>query len=296
MELLRIIAGPVIGALIGYLTNFIAVKMLFYPRKEIRLFGRRLPLTPGAIPRGRARLATSIGAVVQNNLLTREAVETRLLSEETEQRIADTVVDRLSGVVREGICTAARLDAADYDSKKEVLCREAGKRIVTAIQSSNVTETVMEEVSASLLEKAQSTAWKLVVSAKTISALTGPAKERLDQFIEQKGADLIGPFLERELSSADSGTGLELLARFDMDEAKLRETVIKTYRGFVTGYAEDLLSHLHVAKLVEDKINAMSLDELERLVQNVMRRELNTIVNLGALIGFVLGLVNTFLR
>ena len=33
MELLRIIAGPVIGALIGYLTNFIAVKMLFYPRK-----------------------------------------------------------------------------------------------------------------------------------------------------------------------------------------------------------------------------------------------------------------------
>lgn len=89
---------------------------------------------------------------------------------------------------------------------------------------------------------------------------------------------------------------MELLARFDMDEAKLRDTVIRAYRGFVTGYAEDLLRHLHVAKLVEDKINAMSLEELERLVQTVMRRELNTIVNLGALIGFILGLLNVLLR
>lgn len=296
MEILRILAGPVIGALIGYLTNFIAVKMLFYPRKEIRVFGRRLPLTPGAIPRGRARLATAIGAVVENNLLTREDVETRLLSEDTEQKIADTVVSKLSGVVKESICSAARLEDAIYEEKKEALCREAGRRIVTAIQSSNVTETVMNEISASLLEKAQSTAWKLVVSAKTVNSLTVPAKERLDRFIDEKGAALIAPFLERELTSADSGTGLDLLARFDMDEAKLRDTVIRAYRGFVTGYAEDLLRHLHVAKLVEDKINAMSLEELERLVQTVMRRELNTIVNLGALIGFILGLLNVLLR
>ena len=296
MELLRILAGPVIGALIGYLTNYIAVKMLFYPRKEIRLFGRRLPLTPGAIPRGRTRLATAIGTVVENNLLTREDMETRLLSEETEQKIADAVTEKLSGVIRESICTAARLEEDDYAARKETLCREAGKRIVTAIQSSNVTETVMNEVSASLLEKAQSTAWKLVVSARTISALTVPAKERLDQFIDQKGAELIAPFLERELSSADSGTGLDLLERFGVDETKLRTTVVQAYRGFITDYADDLLSRLHVAKLVEDKINAMPLEELERLVQSVMRRELNAIVNLGALIGFILGLVNTFLR
>ena len=44
------ITGPVIGAAIGSFTNFIAVKMLFYPRKEILLFGHPLPFTPGAIP------------------------------------------------------------------------------------------------------------------------------------------------------------------------------------------------------------------------------------------------------
>ena len=295
MEFLRTLAGPVIGAVIGYLTNFIAVKMLFYPRKEIRVFGLRLPLTPGAIPRGRTRLAAAIGTVVENNLLTREDMETRLLSAETEQKIADAVTEKLSGIVRDSICAVARLDDAAYDERKESVCREAGRRIVTAVQSSNVTETVMNEVSASLLEKAQGTAWKLLVSPKTVSAVTVPAKERLDRFIEERGADLIAPLLEKELSSADSGTGMELLERFGVNEPKLRETVVRTYHSFITEYAEDLLRHLHVAKLVEDKINAMPLEELERLVQSVMRRELNTIVNLGALIGFILGLLNVLL-
>ena len=46
------ILPPLIGAVIGYFTNMIAVKMLFYPRKPIYVFGHQLPLTPGAIPKG----------------------------------------------------------------------------------------------------------------------------------------------------------------------------------------------------------------------------------------------------
>ena len=36
MHILRTISGPLIGALIGYFTNFIAVKMLFFPKYEVR--------------------------------------------------------------------------------------------------------------------------------------------------------------------------------------------------------------------------------------------------------------------
>ena len=35
-EILRMLSGPLIGAVIGYFTNLIAVKMLFYPKREIR--------------------------------------------------------------------------------------------------------------------------------------------------------------------------------------------------------------------------------------------------------------------
>ena len=69
---------PVIGAVIGYFTNLIAVKMLFYPRKPVYIFGHQLPLTPGAIPKGKARLAKSAGKIVQNELFTREDISGRL--------------------------------------------------------------------------------------------------------------------------------------------------------------------------------------------------------------------------
>ena len=44
--------------------------------------------------------------------------------------------------------------------------------------------------------------------------------------------------------------------------------------------------------VVEEKINAMDVRELESLILSVMKHELGMVVNLGALIGFVLGLLN----
>ena len=54
---LTIIAGPLIGAVIGYFTNYLAVKMLFRPRREIKIGSKTLPFTPGVIPKGKPRLA-----------------------------------------------------------------------------------------------------------------------------------------------------------------------------------------------------------------------------------------------
>ena len=46
-----------VGAIIGYVTNWLAIKMLFRPQKEIRLRGKRLPFTPGLIPKEKERIA-----------------------------------------------------------------------------------------------------------------------------------------------------------------------------------------------------------------------------------------------
>ena len=47
--------------------------------------------------------------------------------------------------------------------------------------------------------------------------------------------------------------------------------------------------------MIEDKINDMKTEELEKVVLTVMKKELDTIVNLGALIGLILGSLNTIL-
>ncbi len=61
---------PVIGGFIGYLTNRIAIRMLFRPLRPWYVFGLRVPMTPGVIPAKRHQLAANIGAMVGGHLLT----------------------------------------------------------------------------------------------------------------------------------------------------------------------------------------------------------------------------------
>lgn len=70
MNSLAYLSLPLIGALIGYLTNHIAIRMLFRPLKPWRIAGVRIPLTPGVIPAARHRLARNIGKMVGDHLLT----------------------------------------------------------------------------------------------------------------------------------------------------------------------------------------------------------------------------------
>ena len=78
--LLPWILPPFLGACIGYLTNSIAIRMLFRPLHERRVFGIRVPFTPGVIPRGRYELAKSIGRMVSRELLTPEVFTERFSS------------------------------------------------------------------------------------------------------------------------------------------------------------------------------------------------------------------------
>lgn len=85
MNSLALLSLPVLGAVIGYLTNHIAIRMLFRPLRPWRILGRRLPLTPGVIPAARHRLARNIGSMVGEHLLTPEDLR-RALSQDDFQR------------------------------------------------------------------------------------------------------------------------------------------------------------------------------------------------------------------
>jgi uncharacterized membrane protein YheB (UPF0754 family) len=61
---------PVLGGVIGYFTNDIAIKMLFRPYRAIYIGGRRIPFTPGLIPRNQERLAKNISNTIMGSLLT----------------------------------------------------------------------------------------------------------------------------------------------------------------------------------------------------------------------------------
>lgn len=291
-EILRMLSGPLIGAVIGYFTNLIAVKMLFYPKKEIRFLGKRLPLTPGVIPKGRPRLAGSVGKVIENHLLTREDITGHLLSEKVQKTVADAVIEKLSGNIREEIIGFANTDSAVYEQKKSELSRAVSVHIVDAIQTSDATETLLAAFAEAIRQRVNSTPLMLLVNDKTINKIMLPAKEMLDTMMEEHGADYIVPIIDSKLTEAEQRSGLELLEHFEIGEPSVREAVTSAYCNIVRQSADGILKSVNISSLVEEKINAMSIDELERLVYDVMKKELNAIVNLGALIGFILGLIN----
>ena len=82
------VSPPVLGGIIGYFTNDIAIKMLFRPYQAIYIAGRRLPFTPGLIPRNQERLAKNISDTIMGSLLTPEELQKlarRLLETERVQ-------------------------------------------------------------------------------------------------------------------------------------------------------------------------------------------------------------------
>ncbi|MDT0018085.1 DUF445 domain-containing protein [Listeria swaminathanii] len=89
--LFTILLMAVIGGFIGAMTNYIAIRMLFRPYKAVYLFNKRLPFTPGLIPKRRDELAEHIGKVVVSHLLTEDAIRARLLDENLQKEITDTV-------------------------------------------------------------------------------------------------------------------------------------------------------------------------------------------------------------
>lgn len=98
MILILFLSSVLIAAIIGGVTNHLAIKMLFYPRTELRLFGGRVPFTPGIIPKRRGEIAASFGQIVAQHLITGDAVKRWLHAPETDARLQsllDELLERL---------------------------------------------------------------------------------------------------------------------------------------------------------------------------------------------------------
>ncbi|WP_457573760.1 DUF445 family protein [Desulfolithobacter sp.] len=98
---------PVLGAFIGYLTNKVAIKMLFRPLKPWRICGIRVPMTPGVIPSKRHELAVNIGEMVGQHLLTSKDIGEALSREQFQDHLYRIVDDMVRDVLSRDLGPAA---------------------------------------------------------------------------------------------------------------------------------------------------------------------------------------------
>ncbi len=90
---------PLLGAFIGYVTNRVAIKMLFRPLKTWKVFGIRVPMTPGVIPAKRHELALNIGEMVGEHLLTSKEIGGALEKSKFQNHLYELIKERVEKVL-----------------------------------------------------------------------------------------------------------------------------------------------------------------------------------------------------
>ena len=83
---------PLIGALIGWFTNYIAIKMLFHPRQEVKIFF--IPIQ-GVFPKRQKDFARKLGQVVSEELLSVQDITRHLKEKATSEAILNHIAMRL---------------------------------------------------------------------------------------------------------------------------------------------------------------------------------------------------------
>lgn len=291
---LQNLSGPIIGAVIGYCTNYIAVKMLFYPRNEVKVWGHKVPFTPGAIPKGKPRLAKSVGNIVANTLLTEEDIKQKILSPETEEAVVDKIMDELSKKIYVGmgrICS----NYEEYGDLKANLSDAFTDQIMESIGKIDFKNTIATEAGRIIKEKVNGTMLAMFLSNEMLDSFIQPVGVELENYIAENGRDFVQKEVNEKIMVFEQKSILNLCEDMNVEEERIRTAVRSIYHKASENAVNGVLKNVDISAMIEDKINEMKTEELEKVVLAVMKKELDTIVNLGALIGFILGSLNTIL-
>ena len=294
--IIKYIITPIIATVIGYGTNYVAVKMLFRPRNEVKLFGHTLPFTPGAIPKGKPRLAKAIGNVVGNTLITKEDIKEKLLSDVYKTRITEKSAEIFGAQLRSEIMKLSKADEEKYNSMKEKTSATITTKIMLSVGELEVGEMIASESGKIIKEKISGTMFKMFVNDELIKSVTKIIGDEVEKYIGENGARLVREQTEKKLDEIEKKTLYEVLDGVGIDKEKIDSAVSNSYEQAIDKILDKLFEKLDISKMIEDKINSMDMDEMEALVMKVMKKELDTIINLGAVIGFVLGIVNMLIN
>ncbi len=283
---------PLVGAVIGFFTNYIAVKMIFIPREEKKLFGHTLPFTPGAIPKGKKRLAKSAGKIVANQLFTKEDISNKMLTEEIEKPI----IDKMMGILSEDIKKTGEVligNTSKYDILEKSFSDLLATKIVGAMKDMDIPELIRTEGGRMTNEAlSESRFLSLIVSDRLVDNIMKSVSDKMDDFIDTRGRSMVEEICVTKIHDLGERTPLHILEQVGYDETFVRQKLVEAYIESVVNAVNSALRRIDVASIVEDKINSMSVEDLEKGVLSVMKTELDMIVNLGGIIGLIIGCIN----
>ena len=298
MEVLHYIAGPLLGAVIGYCTNWIAVKMLFKPLEPIKVFGRTLPFTPGVIPKNRGRIAAACGKAVGETLLTEDDLKAAFIGQQTKEKVTDALYEKMTAeefteMTVEGIGIEV-IGEEKLDDVKGTVSAYLIERISKVLSEIDYCSVITDVGGRFVREKLNNPMISMMLNDNVIASFAAPAADSIREYIAGEGREKISEISTKEI---DNICGMNIGNTISSpDNKELIKTVIgEIYEKAVTKVIPLILHEINIGRIVEEKICSMDMKFVEELILSIMKNELDYVVRLGALIGLVIGTVNIFI-
>jgi len=291
---------PVLGAFIGYLTNKVAIRMLFRPLHRWHIFRIRVPMTPGVIPSKRHELAENIGEMVGGHLLTSRDIGTALSEERFQERLYALVDERVHDLLNRELGTLPQLVPGRFQTYFKVAVRTIKYQFRMGVhrylQSSEFEKRISQTITDQLDDFGQKPLNDLIASDERIAfysfidglvgdILAGKEAEKwlaeyLRKYFEQSAADgkTIGDYLPQPLYDLILDTILQYspdilqqLARM-LAEPPVRERIIQAVRGGVDNFTDSLGPLGSMARgfldmeVLEEKVREYLVDNEENIL------------------------------
>lgn len=99
-NIIRILILAIIGGLIGYITNVIAIKLIFRPINPIKIPILNIEII-GMIPKRKTEIATNIAKVVEEQFISVDEITDNIITEQDKRHIIDYIKVRVKLILSE---------------------------------------------------------------------------------------------------------------------------------------------------------------------------------------------------
>ncbi len=253
--LLRIVC---VSGLIGFLTNWAAITMLFRPMHKRPLLGQ------GLIPAHKERIAYRLSFAVSEDLINPDIIKEKLQKSDTIRKYRERVTNHVTDVInREEFRKDIKAWISDYTT--EVIADPNLRR--------NMAQSIVEELDSALenrlFEKTALKAYSLI-SGRHMQGIVEDAIKQLPNSVEKR-MDRVDAFLD---SAPEKLSGQ-----------------IENIEAVVTQLLYQMINQLDVQNLVEQNLKSYDETKLEKMIRGATNEQLKTIQYLGAVLGTIGGLV-----
>lgn len=176
----------------------------------------------------------------------------------------------------------------------ETISNSVYRMISEGISNSDLTSIIREVAQGAIGDFLQNPLFAMFLNDNMLDAIYEKLGVSIKEYVQGNGKDAICVIVSEQVKEIMDKPIRDNLSSLDVHRSDIENIAEGIFDSAVIPYGTALIGEINIGKIVRDKVEAMDADALEVLVMSVMKNELQAVINLGAVIGAIIGIINVF--